>query len=122
MKKILIVDDNPSIREVMDIALGSEYKLFMAENGRVASQIIEKEKIDLIILDLVMPEMDGLEFYKYLKNTLKLTTPVIFLTGAVVKEGLNDKVWKDIFESEEFLSKPIDINILRNKIKKILKG
>jgi len=70
MKKILIVDDEPGIRELVEMTLGvDEYEILKAENGKQAIEIAKSEKPDLTIMDVVMPGgIDGLEATRILKG------------------------------------------------------
>jgi CheY-like chemotaxis protein len=69
MARLLIVDDEPSIRRIIQLMLkNSGHELFTASNGREAMQILNKEPIDLILLDVVMPEQGGLETIMQIRN------------------------------------------------------
>ena len=68
MKLFLIVDDNSDMRRYICSLLKQEYKLLEAENGKKAIDIIKNEHVDLIISDLLMPEMDGLELSKRVRQ------------------------------------------------------
>ena len=81
-KKILLIDDNRLTREINGSLLErAGYKTVSAGDGRQGLKKLEEEKIDLIILDLVMPDIDGFEFLNlYKKNSLTQHIPVIVLT------------------------------------------
>jgi len=70
MKKILIVDDQPEVRELVEVTLRVEdYNILQAKNGKKAIEIVKAEKPDLIIMDIMMPgELDGLEATRIIKN------------------------------------------------------
>ena len=87
--KILIVDDDPNIREVLSVLLGSEgYVVDQAENGDTALEKLRADpSIDLVILDIMMPGMSGVEVCARLRETSKV--PVLFLTA---KSQDQDKV------------------------------
>jgi CheY-like chemotaxis protein len=68
MKKILVVDDEENIRFVLDELLNSDYAVSLAANGREALQLAEASAFDLIITDLVMPEMNGIDLVIAIKN------------------------------------------------------
>ena len=81
-KQILVVDDNISSLKQIGAQLTSHYDVSLAKSGALALQICKKEKPDLILLDIEMPEMDGFETIKQLKEDPELhPIPVIFLTG-----------------------------------------
>jgi len=76
--KILLVDDEPDILEIVSYNLISEgYRVFTAENGKDAIVVAKKEKPHLIILDVMMPEMDGIEACEKLRNIPDLSETVI---------------------------------------------
>ncbi|HSW88840.1 MAG TPA: response regulator [Candidatus Saccharimonadales bacterium] len=82
MKTILIVEDNKQYRELLHDALKKEgYAVLTAENGNVALDVVREKSLDLILLDLLMPELDGVSFYVKLQNVLKKHIPIIVLTN-----------------------------------------
>lgn len=90
-KRILIVDDEEEIRSLLtDILSLYKYKTFLARDGCEALKKIKEEKIDLILLDIKMPKLDGYEFFKLLledKKTAKI--PVIILTTSDLIGDIN---------------------------------
>lgn len=84
MKKILVVDDNVVNLKVVDKILktNEEYKPVLIPNGKKALQFLEKNRPDLILLDVLMPEMDGYEVLQEIKKQPELAdVPVLFLTA-----------------------------------------
>ena len=81
-KNILIVDDSESIREVVSFTLENEgHNVLVGVDGKDAQKHLTGNSIDLIITDLHMPEMDGIEFIKHVRNTNGYQTiPILFLT------------------------------------------
>jgi DNA-binding response OmpR family regulator len=81
--KILIVDDIPkNIQMAMNILKDEGYKMFYAKNGEMALKLINEQDFDLILLDIMMPDMNGFEVCTKLKNDSKTKNiPVIFLSG-----------------------------------------
>ncbi len=99
-EKILIVEDDPAIIDVYSIALGQEgFKVIKASNGQEGLEQAEAEKPDLILLDILMPVMDGLEMLKRLRETEKngKKIPVMILTN--LSAG-NEDIVKTIAETE----------------------
>lgn len=88
-KKILIVDDSESIRELVTFTLQSEgYEVLSGVNGKDAIRFLDGSKIDLIITDLYMPEMDGIAFIREVRNRDAYKhTPILFLST----ESQNEK-------------------------------
>lgn len=81
-KKILIVDDEPSFCRILEKKLtGEGYQVLIAENGRIALDILSRTDVDLILLDLIMPEVDGITFVYNLKHSLMKNIPIIILTN-----------------------------------------
>lgn len=115
---LLVVDDNHDMRRYIRSLLKKEYKLLEAENGVKAMEIIEKHQVDLIISDLLMPEMDGLELSKRVKENLA-TSHIPFLILTAVHSEENEKKCYSI-GVDEYLCKPFDADILKYRIRNIL--
>lgn len=82
MARILIVDDEPAFRDILKQKLEqSQHTVFTASNGKEGLEFLKGTDVDLILLDLLMPEMDGMDFCYHLKNTLHKNTPIIVLTN-----------------------------------------
>jgi DNA-binding response OmpR family regulator len=123
MCKILIIEDTIAIREeIYDILVMEGYHVFQAENGKTGFDMALKENPDLIISDILMPELNGFEMFdKLQKNTKTASIPLIFLSAKAEKEdvrtGMN-------LGAEDYLTKPIHVddlvNAVENKIKKKL--
>ena len=79
---ILVVEDNEELLQLMVRLLKREYNVHTAENGQEAVTVLDNEDIDLIVSDVMMPVMDGIEFCRCVKNKLELShIPVILLTA-----------------------------------------
>ena len=105
-KKILIVDDSPESIEVLGNALPKNYMRQIALNGDRALKLLaaSEELPDLILLDVIMPEMDGYEFCKELKKDDKLKNiPVIFLSSL---SNTNDKIMAFQNGAVDYIQKP----------------
>lgn len=89
-KKILIIDDNSLTREINGSVLAqSGYEVITASGGSEGLKKLAEEKIDLIVLDLIMPEMDGFEVLKICKDDLSLQNiPIVVLTGRDLPEEI----------------------------------
>lgn len=105
MKKILLVDDEPDIVEFLKYNLEkANYQVLVGSNGKEALKQLEK-KPDLIILDIMMPEMDGFEVYEKIRsNTHYNQIPVIFLTA---KSGESDEIKGLEIGASDYIQKPI---------------
>jgi DNA-binding response OmpR family regulator len=112
-KKILIVDDEPDILAVTVTRLEtSGYEVLMAKDGEEALKLLKKSKPDLILLDLLLPKMQGDELCKKLKSDVKFKhMPIILFTASIIRVpakveemGADDYILKP-FEPEELLFK-----------------
>lgn len=115
---LLIVDDNRDMRRYICSLLKRDYDLLEAENGVNAMKIIEKYHVDLIISDLLMPEMDGLELSKKVKENLA-TSHIPFLILTAVHSEENEKKCFSV-GVDEYLCKPFDAEIFKYRIHNIL--
>lgn len=118
--RILVVEDNKDLRTFLASSLGEQNVVFEANDGREALEVVEKENLDIIISDIVMPYMDGLELAHHLKSNLAYShIPLILLsakTDTPTKiEGLNKGV--DIY-----LEKPFSIEQLKAQINSIIEN
>lgn len=118
--KVLIVDDEYSIRKLMKTVLEDEgYNVLLAENGQQAIETVKKVPPDVILLDLLMPGMDGLEVLKILKNDDGFThIPIIVVTAL---RGLEQMVNAFELGADDFLNKPVNIIELKTRVKAHLK-
>ena len=116
--KILIVDDDPNIREVLNILLRSEgYSVLEAEDGIKAIDFVKKDKtIDLIIMDVMMPGLTGVEACKIIRGITK--APVLFLTA---KSQEQDKAEAYNEGGDDYLVKPFSQTELLMKIKSLIR-
>jgi two-component system sensor histidine kinase/response regulator len=123
MHKILIVEDTLAIREeIFDILIMEGYNVFQAENGKIGFKMALKENPDLIISDILMPEMNGFEmFEKLYKEKKTKSIPLIFLSAKGEKKDIRTGM---NLGAEDYLTKPINIDDLvsaiKNKIQKKL--
>lgn len=112
---ILIVDDDPiSVRELARI-LGEQYTTFAATNGKRALELAEKHRPDLILLDIVMPEMDGYQVLAILRTIDELKEiPVIFITGL---DGEEDEMFGLSLNAADYISKPFNETIVSLRVR-----
>ncbi|MCF7970134.1 MAG: response regulator [Methylococcaceae bacterium] len=91
-KRILIIDDDRFLIKLMHRLLSQEgYDVLTACHGKDAIKILSKETVDFIVVDLMMPEMDGIEFLYWLRQEAKLTLPTLVQTG-MVKASIESQV------------------------------
>lgn len=109
MAKILIIDDERSIRNTMkDILEFEKHKIVLAENGKVGLELATSQPFDLIFSDIKMPEMDGIELLRLLKEK-EVEAPVVMISGHGSIETAVECIKKGAFD---FIEKPVDLNRL----------
>ena len=115
---ILIVEDQADVREYVKQSLGNTYITSEAENGIKALQWIEEEEPDLIISDIMMPKMDGLEMMRKLKSDLKTChIPIILLTAKASQEQKLEGLEEG---ADSYIPKPFNSRHLQIRVKKLL--
>jgi DNA-binding response OmpR family regulator len=116
---ILIADDDPEIRKLLKVHLSTmECDLIEAQDGAAALESVIVNGPDLVILDVMMPELNGWEVCKYIKTHEQYEdTGVVMLTaiGATVNE-----LTSPLYGADEYVDKPFDFNELSFKIRKVL--
>jgi len=114
---ILIVDDDPHIREVVRYALGREgYRTLEAGNGAEALAVFERGGVDLIVLDILMPEMDGTELCRALRARSRV--PLIFLTS---KDDEVDRIVGLELGGDDYVTKPFSPKELVARVRAVLR-
>ena len=117
-KTILLVEDHPGFRAYLSSELSPYYNFITAENGKIGLEKALHHLPDIVISDMMMPEMDGVTFCKTLRNMVAIShTPVIMLTGRA-----SDEARFEGYESgaDAYLVKPFDIRFLLLRITKLL--
>ncbi|MDD2699469.1 MAG: diguanylate cyclase [Arcobacteraceae bacterium] len=118
METILVVDDTKTNLNILIELLGDSYDIIAAISGEMALEIIEEEKVDLILLDIMMPCMDGFEVCAKLKNNPKTKDiPIIFITAKIDEESI-EKAY-DIGGSD-YVTKPFKPKELQARVKREL--
>ena len=116
MIRILAVDDEKPIVELLKLTLSrSGYQCVAAYDGIQAADLIEKESFDLILLDIMLPGIDGFELMDYIRST---GTPVIFLTA---KNAVTDRVKGLRMGAEDYIVKPFDVLELLARVDGVLR-
>lgn len=119
MAKILVVDDDGYIRELIRIILTKEgLSIVEATDGKAALGLLETEKIDLIILDIMMPNMDGWTFCREVRTYYSDNLPILMLTA---KGETAQKVKGFNLGADDYLTKPFDVAELAARVKALLK-
>jgi len=125
--KILVVDDDPDMREALQMILESVgYRVVMAEDGEKCLSKLKEEQPDLLILDLLMPRMDGFEVCNALKDpryAKYARVPIIILSS--VQEGVSQRRYEletgVQLDVDDYVEKPIESSVLLERVGKTLK-
>ncbi len=115
-KRILICDDEESIRSLLVETLGDDYELVQTDNGREAIKLITKEQFDLLIMDIKMPGTHGLEAIERIRERNK-TIPIIVCSAYRLME---DDVIIKTSDVAAFITKPIDLPSLKAKVFEVI--
>ncbi len=118
MFNILVVDDEIHIRKLMSVILKQNgYDVFCAENGEVALEIMDNQHIDLVVLDVMMPKMDGYKFVETLRQG-SCDIPVLMVSA---KQESSDKRMGFIAGTDDYMTKPVDEDEMLLRIKALLR-
>lgn len=118
MFNILIVEDDKNIRKLMQTVLKQNgYNTLSASDGVEALEVFEKEHIDLMICDIMMPNMDGFELTDTLRSS-HFNLPILIVTA---KESFNDKRKGFLVGADDYMVKPIDVNEMVLRVQALLR-
>lgn len=116
MQRILIVEDEEAIANLIKMNLTAEgYHCTCAYDGKMGADYIEKEFFDLILLDIMLPEISGYELLEYVKP---MGTPVIFLTA---KDGVDDRIKGLKLGADDYIAKPFQIGEVSARVEVLLR-
>ncbi|MCW6037218.1 response regulator [Spirulina subsalsa FACHB-351] len=115
---ILAVDDSPIMRKMLQQILQTQYNVVVADNAVDALSVIYHQAVDLLLLDVTMPGVDGLELCRTVRSLPQFQAlPIIMLTA---RDGTFDKVQGRLAGATEYLTKPFDEQELLSTLKKFL--
>ena len=117
-RTILVVDDNEDMRSFLGNILGNEYRIIKASDGKEALASIEKDMPDIVITDLMMPNMDGLELTSHIKRSQDLNhIPVILLSA---KSAIESRLEAMKEGADDYVIKPFEPEYLRARVKNLI--
>lgn len=118
MFKILVVEDDKNLRKLIVTCLEkANYTVFDTKNGEEALELMDRQYVDLIVTDIMMPEMNGYELIKELRDA-NYNTPILIITA---KEDIEDKRIGFSLGADDYMVKPINIDELIMRVKSLLK-
>jgi DNA-binding response OmpR family regulator len=111
-RKVLIVDDDPAVREVLREYLTLEgHRVIVAENGSKAYEYLRSDRFDIVLLDINMPKMDGVETVKAIRGCYP-DIPVILISGQDDQDLIQEAIENG---ANDYFKKPFDIELLLKK-------
>ena len=117
--QVLLVEDNPEMSAFLQRLLQSRYDILTASNGKEALEIVKEQKVDLVLSDVMMPEMDGIQLCRQLKRNIQTShIPVILLSA---KNSVEDQTSGIHVGADDYIGKPFSPALLKGKIDNILK-
>lgn len=117
-KKILVAEDDSVMLHLIKFKLQSKgYKVLAAENGVAVKEILEKQTPDLILLDLMLPFLNGFELLGLIRNQLKLDIPVVVISSTPLQTIITKSL---DMGANDFISKPFNPNDLLTRLEKLL--
>jgi len=117
---LLVVEDNDDIREYINEYLHDDYRIIQARNGKDGARMAFENVPDIIVSDIMMPEMDGMEMTRLLKNDIRTShIPIIMLTA---KTTPHDQEMGYNSGADSYLMKPFSVRLLHSRIRNILIG
>jgi CheY-like chemotaxis protein len=120
IEQVLLIDDDPSIRKIAEISLSrvGKWRVLLADSGLQALDVVSREKPDVILLDVMMPGMDGPTTLKRLRENPSLcNTPIIFMTAKVQKHEIDTYCQMG---AVGVISKPFDPMLLPAEVERIV--
>ncbi len=119
LKKILVVDDDPYILMSLEFLMKKNgYDVMIARNGKEALELVEKQLPDLVLLDIMMPDVDGYEICRYIKKTAKIKHAKVVFMSAKSKEADIQKGYD--LGASYYISKPFSTRELVKKVNEML--
>lgn len=115
---VLIVEDNKELNNLIAENLSNKYHVLTAENGLKALELVRENEVDLIVSDVMMPEMDGLTFCKMIKNDL--ATSHINMLMLTAKNSTEDRIDCYNAGADAYIAKPFELSVLKARVKNLL--
>ncbi|MDZ8118725.1 response regulator [Pontiella agarivorans] len=122
MAKIIVIDDDKTIQTVFEqFLIRKGHDVLVADDGRKGMQVIEEAEPDLVITDIMMPEMDGLEILLKIRQS-RQDLPIIAISGGMRDLPINFLRQAKLFGAQEVFEKPVPLDVLGEAVDKALAG
>jgi CheY-like chemotaxis protein len=119
--KVLVADDIREVRDILRLTLARDYDVVVARNGEEAWELFNAEKPDIVLTDMVMPRINGMELCRRIKlQSFSPATPVVIITAATSDRELADGFWKKAAGSDGFISKPFTPHQVLDAVERLL--
>lgn len=118
MKHLLIVDDERGSRESLRAIFGRDYQISLAENANEATRLLSKERVDLVLLDVMMPDRDGLSLLKDIQSMYP-DVPVVMVSASTSVQPVVEAIR---FGAHDFVTKPFDVPTIRHTVIRALES
>jgi DNA-binding NtrC family response regulator len=115
-KRVLICDDERAVRETLKYMLADAYELYLTHDGEEALRCIQSAAIDLVILDIKMPKMNGLEVLRRIRH-LRPEIPVVMITGYESTDVATEAIH---LGANDYITKPFDSQRIRSALKRLM--
>jgi DNA-binding response OmpR family regulator len=118
---LLIVDDDPNVLELLRVNCAAQgYAVRTAVDGADAMRVVDEVRPELVILDVMMPEMDGWEVCKVIRDKYQRSIKILMLTA---KDTARDKlIGRHILKADDYITKPFDVDELLATVRRLLSG
>lgn len=114
-KKILIVDDDPQVHRILETVLASKsYQIMKAPDGTLAWETICTQRPDLVVLDIMMPGLSGIEVCQKIRREPELSSTLVLMLSA--KDSQDDRLHGLQYGADDYVTKPFHVATLVNKI------
>ncbi len=118
MKKVLVIDDEPDSLELVKLVLESDgFTTMLAKNGIEALRLIEATEPDLVLLDIMMPDMDGWEVFRKIKEKYP-RAPIAILTAKA--QNIDRLLGLHVLKADDYITKPFGKNELIDRVRKLI--
>ncbi len=116
-RTVLVVDDDPVYRELLTIGLSSQgYDVLLAENGVEGKSLVQSEAVDVVLVDMLMPLMDGLRFIHWMRKEEKSGAPILVLTSV---DNRDLSVEAMVAGATDVVAKPVSLPGLAQKLENL---